>query len=187
MALSIDPKSFEVILAIEIERHGGSREASTRCTTGYKLAELCVGNLAAIRCAEQPSAGGEAANRLGNEGAIVFFHAPDAAFFIAGEGGRIQHDGIEAASLSGKAVEPVQGIALAEEVLRCIEAVLLHIFSAPGKAGLREIQGGRGSAGQCGADGKSAGVRESVEQAHTGFAEASDAGAVVALVEEYAL
>ena len=111
------PKCFKVWVAVEVEGHGGGCELGTGGTGGHEFTEICRGNFTAVGGAEHPATGGKAGHGFGYEFAVVFFNAPNLAFFIAREGGGIQHDGIERAALAGEAVEPVKGVSLAEEML----------------------------------------------------------------------
>ena len=115
-ASRINPDGLEVIFPIKVEGHGRRGEMCVGSPCGYKMAELGMRKLAAVGGAEQPSTGREACHGFGHKCAVVFFYAPDTPFFIARKGGRVEHDGVERASLAGKSVEPVQGIAFTEEV-----------------------------------------------------------------------
>lgn len=78
--------------------------------------ELAMGDLSAVCGAENPSMRSKACHSFLHKAAVVFFYSPDAAFFITRKGGGIQHDGIKCAALARKAIQPVKGITLAEEM-----------------------------------------------------------------------
>ncbi len=141
----------------------------------------------AVRGAEQPAPGLEAALGEGGEGAVVVFHAEDDAFFIAGKGRRIEDDAVEFPALFFEAPQPVKGIAFAKVMLCWVELVVGEIAFRPVEVRLRKIERGGLRAAESAKDGKHASVGEGVEYGisllHTG----THALAVVALVEEDAL
>lgn len=71
----------------------------------------------AVRGAEDPAAGVEAAVGEIRERAVVVFDAEDGAFFIAGKSWWIEDDAVEFATLFFEAPQPVKGIAFAEVML----------------------------------------------------------------------
>ena len=114
--LGVYPERFQVILAIEVKSHGGGCDVGTGRAGSDEATELAVGDFSAVRGAENPPVRREACHSFFDEAAVIFFHSPDAPFFITRKGGRIQHNGIKGAALACEAVQPVKGITLAEEM-----------------------------------------------------------------------
>lgn len=100
--------------------------------------------------------------------AEVVFDTEDLAVFIAGEGGRVEDDGIEAAALFCEAAEPVEGVAFAEVLGGGVDVVEFEVAACPVEVGLREVEGGGFRAGGGGGDGEGTGVGEGVEEAEAG-------------------
>ena len=109
------------------------------------------------------------------------------ALLIARKSGRVEHNDIEAPPLTGKAVEPVQGIALAEVVVIGVDIIQRHILPAPAQAGLSQVEcGGLGSS-QGRTNRKGTRIGKGVQYLHAGAADTAQLGTVITLVQENSL
>jgi len=143
--------------------HGEVGEFALGCPFTAHAGESLRGEFAAVRAAENPAAWCEAGVGEGNEAVVVFFDSEDLAFVVAGEGGRIEDDAIECATLTGEAFEPVEGIAFAEVVVVGVEIVGLKVLTCPVEVNLGEVKGGGGGSRKGGANGEGSCVGEGVE------------------------
>ena len=136
------------------------------------LGEVAGVEFSAVGAAENPSAWGEAGVGEADEAVVVFFDAEDLAFVVAGKGGGVEDDAVKRPALSGEAFEPVEGISFAEIMVGGIEIVGAEVVFRPVEIDLGEVEGGGSSStiftSEGGADGKSAGVGEGVEDCFSG-------------------
>ena len=79
-----EPEGFEVGFAGEVRRHfGGFEGGAARLMRGELATKGFFVHFAAVGGAEDPAAGGEAAQGEGEEVAIIFFDTEDFAVFVA--------------------------------------------------------------------------------------------------------
>ncbi len=149
--------------------------------------EVAGGHAPEVGASEDGAAGGEAGEGELEEAAVVAFDAEDLAFVVAGEGGRVEDDGIELAALFCEAAKPVEGVAFAKVVFFGVHVIGPEIFAGPVEIDLGEVEGGGGGAGGGSGDGEEAGVGKGVENGLAGLGELAKGEAVVALINKNAL
>ena len=149
--------------------------------------KLAGGHAPKVGAGEDGSSGGKAGEGQFEEAAVVVFDAEDLAFVVAGEGGRVEDDGIELPALFREATEPVEGVALAKVVRLGGHVVGPEVLAGPIEIDLGEVESGGGGSGGGGGDGEEASVGKGVEDSLAGLDEFAEGEAVVALVDENAL
>ena len=149
--------------------------------------EVAGGHAPEVGASEDGAAGGEAGEGELEEAAVVAFDAEDLAFVVAGEGGRVEDDGIELAALFCEAAKPVEGVAFAKVVFFGVHVIGPEIFAGPVEIDLGEVESGGGGSGGSGGDGEEAGVGKSVEDGLARLDELAEGATVVSLIDENAL
>lgn len=147
-----DPDGLEVGSLGEFRRHGEGCELFVSGAYGAEVREEVLdAEFSAVCASEDPALGFEACEGVLEKLSVIAFDGEDVSFLVAGEGGRIEDDAVEAAALFGEALEPVEGVALAEVVVIGIEVVEDEIFAGPIEVWLGEVEsGGGGAAEGCG-------------------------------------
>ena len=146
--------------------------------------KLAGGHAPEVGAGEDGSSGGKAGEGKFEEAAVVVLDAEDLAFVVAGEGGRVEDDGIEFPALLREAAKPVESVAFAKVVFFGVHVVGPEIFAGPVEIDLGEVEGGGGGAGGRGSDGEEASVGKGVENSLAGLNELAKGEAVVPLIDE---
>ena len=94
--------------------------------------------------------------------AIIFFRAKRAVLLRLRKRRRVEHHGVERAAFFRQPPQPVKRVAVNKIVRRRVEAVQREIALAPFEIFFREIQARRPRARLGRADGKAAGVGETI-------------------------
>lgn len=182
------PNGLEIRRVGEVGGHVAGLEFGSAWADGAELGrELAGGHAPEVGAGEDGAAGGEAGEGELEEAAVVVLDAEDLAFVVAGEGGRVEDDGVELPALFREAAKPVEGVAFAKVVLLGIHVIGPEVLAGPVEIDLGEVEGRGGGSGGSGGDGEEAGVGKGVEYGLARLDELAEGSAVVALIDENAL